>query len=178
MPISPGIRPLATPLYLSPGSIRPPPAGAPRIPPKPSSAPPPRIVTNIGLNEQPIAAASTPVDPAQELADALSSALQGGSGHNVGAVAGQATSRLHHHAHRDDPLQFRRTIIPICMTLGAILIGAGVLLLFSGEDNALPELFPIWAPILFFALAGLCLVIGAANVVSVRHALKKTRASV
>jgi len=144
--------------------------------PKSSSAPPPRLVKNIGPNEQPVASPNAPTDPAQELADALSSLLHGPSGHNVGATFGQTASRLRPRASRDDPLQFRRTIIPICLTAAVILIGAALLVLFSGEDNALPELFPRWTPILLFALAGLCLVIGTANALSVRYALKKMRA--
>ncbi len=64
----------------------------------------------------------------------------------------------------------RRTIIPILLTGGVILAGAGVLLLFGGEDNALSDLFPGWVPIMFCVLAFVCLGLGVLNMLAVKNA--------
>ncbi len=72
--------------------------------------------------------------------------------------------------HTADPLHLRRTTIPILLTLGVILAGAAAILLFGGEDNALPDLFPGWVPIMFCVLASICLGLAVLNMLSVRNA--------
>ena len=69
---------------------------------------------------------------------------------------------------RDDPLFIRKTLIPILLTLGIVLAGAGALLLSGGQDNALPELFPRWMPIALFVLAAIFLILAGLNMMSIR----------
>jgi hypothetical protein len=180
--VPPGIRALDAPLFSSRESIRPPPPGTPRLPPKPSSAPPPRLrpaapsgpANNIGPDSEATTLASRPTDSdvsaAQEIAEALSGAQR--SGDVAGAAAEPSTIRSRLEAHRGDPLFFRRTIIPILLTSGVILAGAGLLLTLGGEDNALSDLFPRWTPILFFLLSLLCFGFGALNMLAVMNAGK------
>jgi len=68
----------------------------------------------------------------------------------------------------DDPLFLRKTLIPILLTLTLILAGFGALLIFSGPDNALPDLFPAWMPLALFILAALFLILATINILSLR----------
>jgi hypothetical protein len=70
----------------------------------------------------------------------------------------------------DDPLFFRKTFIPILLTFGIILLGWGTLLLTSGQDNALADLFPGWTPYAMFGSALVFLGLGAFNILSIKNA--------
>ena len=67
-----------------------------------------------------------------------------------------------------DPLFFRRTIIPILLTFGIILLGWGALLLTSGQNNALADLFPSWTPYAMFATALVFFALAAFNILSMK----------
>ncbi|HEX4053082.1 MAG TPA: hypothetical protein VHX86_02345 [Tepidisphaeraceae bacterium] len=116
------------------------------------------------------------ISATQEIADALSNVpwTDGDDAQrNADAIPASAAanvSKAHSRTGRGDPLFFRRTIIPILLTCGAILAGAGALLLFGGEDNALSDLFPTWTPFVFFVLAFIFLGFGALNVLAVKNA--------
>lgn len=187
-PAFPAIQPLEAPLIPVPGSIRPPPPGAPRLSPKPSAAPPPRLrpvapmgaPNNIGPLSDAISQAPSLTDAevsaTQEIADALSNSQRTGgdviqgSADSIPAGAAAPMAKTHSRASCNDPLFIRRTIIPILLTCGVILAGSGVLLLFGGEDNALSDLFPAWTPFMFFLLAFIFLGFGALNVLAVKNA--------
>jgi hypothetical protein len=184
--IPPGTRVFDAPLIPMPlpKSIRPPASGLPHLMPKPSSVPPPRLrpvsppesSNNIGPGSlsQPAPQSDTEISATQEIAEALSSApwTEGGQ---AGASANAARSNtgapmVRAHGSNADPLAFRRTIIPILLTGGVILAGAGALLMFGGEDNALSDLFPGWVPIMFCVLASVCLGFGILNMLAVKNA--------
>jgi hypothetical protein len=84
---------------------------------------------------------------------------------------------LHHfHAPREhDPLFVRRMIIPILLTLGLLLCGAGTYLCVAGADDALSDLLPPWAPMAFIALGAMSLALGILNMLWVRQALTRPR---
>jgi hypothetical protein len=69
----------------------------------------------------------------------------------------------------NNPLRFRRTVIPILLTLAAILIGWGILLITSGQNNALADLFPNWTPLALFGFALVFLALGLLNMLSIRN---------
>jgi hypothetical protein len=69
-----------------------------------------------------------------------------------------------------DPLFFRKTAIPVLMTFGVILLFWGFLLITSGEDNALPILFPYWTPFALFAFGALFLILAIINILSLKSA--------
>ena len=163
-------------------SIRPPSAGLPHLTLKPSSAPPPRLrpaappdaPNNIGpgASSKPILT-EVEISATQEIAEALTSAHRSEAAHVVPRTTQPAPSSAHAPAARAqpgartaDPLFVRRTIIPILLTGGVILAGAGALLLFDGEDNA----FPGWVPIMFCVLASICLGFALLNMLSVKNA--------
>lgn len=193
-PDSPGSQSLpdrevpVTPLSPMPvlNSIRPPSAGLPHLTLKPSSAPPPRLrpaappdaPNNIGpgASSKPILT-EVEISATQEIAEALTSAHRSEAAHVVPRTTQPAPSSAHAPAARAqpgartaDPLFVRRTIIPILLTGGVILAGAGALLLFDGEDNALADLFPGWVPIMFCVLASICLGFALLNMLSVKNA--------
>ncbi|HEY1922946.1 MAG TPA: hypothetical protein VGG44_09380 [Tepidisphaeraceae bacterium] len=180
----------APPMPLSPmpvlNSIRPPSAGLPGLTPKPSSVPPPRLrpaappdsPNNIGpgsgaqgvLTEAEISAT-------QEIAEAISNAQRieparavPNPARSTPTSARAPISRPRPGVRMADPLFIRRTTIPILLTLGVILAGAAALLLFGGEDNALPDLFPGWVPIVFCVLAAICAGVALLNMLSVKTA--------
>jgi len=181
------IRVFDAPLVAAPGpkSIRPPTSTLPSLMPKPSSAPPPRLrpaapesSNNIGPGalSQPLLS-DAEISATQEIAEALSSAPWNQAAHAAGnnlkpapSAAGAPTARARHQASGSDPLIVRRTIIPILLTGGAILAGAGALLMFGGEDNALSDLFPSWVPMMFCVLAAICLGFGVLNMLAVKNA--------
>lgn len=147
---------------ISPG--RPPPPGTIALTPKPSIAPAPVIRPAMPApgNIGPSSRSSESSLAAQELANAVSRGRwqEEYLPQKRGAPAG-------------DPLHVRRTLIPILLTIGIILAAAGVLLLVDSQDNALADLFPQWAPIAMLVLAGLSLALGALNILSVKHALRR-----
>jgi hypothetical protein len=167
-------------------SVRPPSVGLPHLTPKASSAPVPRLrpvappesANNIGpgaILSSALSAAE--ISATQEIAEALSTAqwsesrpASGKATQAAPSVAGAPMGRMHVRKSGVDPLRMRRTIIPILLTGGVILAGAGVLLLFGGEDNALSDLFPGWVPIMFCVLASVCLVLGVLNMLAVKNA--------
>jgi hypothetical protein len=180
----------APPMPLSPmpvlNALRPPAAGLPRLTPKPSSAPPPRLrpaappeaPNNIGPGSpSQTLLTESEISATQEIAEALTTAHRTPSapvvprtGQPVPSSDRAQISRPHSKVATADPLYLRRTTIPILLTLGVILAGAGVLLLFGGENNALPDLFPSWVPIVFCVLASICLGLAVLNMLSVKNA--------
>ena len=67
-------------------------------------------------------------------------------------------------------IEFRRTIIPILLTCGGLMIGFGSLKYVMGEDSPLSEL-PVWLPVLLFVTGALLLGLAVANMLSVKHQL-------
>jgi hypothetical protein len=182
----PLIRAVDVPLYAVPGtkSIRPPTYGSPQLSPKQSSAPAPRLrpvaplesAEGAGMVSQPLLS-DAEISATQEIAEAVSSAHWSGSDRaydhsaNIsGPLAGVLPIGPRSRATGADSQSFRRTVIPILLTSGVILAGAGALLRFGGEDNALSDLFPDWVPIVFGVLALVCFVIAALNMAAVRNA--------
>jgi len=76
-----------------------------------------------------------------------------------------------------DPLFLRRTLIPILLTAGLILAAFGVYLHLAGHDDALGDLLPSWAPMVFTGLGVLFMGVGILNALWVRQALASCRAS-
>jgi hypothetical protein len=102
----------------------------------------------------------------QQLIDALASAQQSSA---LQAVQQQTQRKLQ--KNQPDPLAFRRTIIPVLFTIAFILLCAAGYLLFSGEDNALVDVFPGWTPFVLLAAAAVSAGAGAINVHSVKRAM-------
>ncbi len=69
----------------------------------------------------------------------------------------------------DDPLFFRRTIIPILLTFGVVLLGWGMLLLTSGQSNAMADLFPAWTPFALLGAALVFLALAIFNILSIKR---------
>jgi hypothetical protein len=166
-------------------ALRPPAAGLPRLTPKPSSVPAPRLrpaappdsSNNIGPGSSRPVLSEAEISATQEIADALTTAhltqnapVVPRTTQPVPSSARAPMARTRPGAHAADPLHLRRTTIPILLTLGVILAGAAAILLFGGEDNALPDLFPGWVPIMFCVLALICLGLAVLNMLSVRNA--------
>jgi hypothetical protein len=147
--------------------------------PKPSAAPAPRLRPGAPAGAPPVAGTGgSHLSAADEIAGMLSpgraqEAADAQAGFDASMLepsapqsqsAPKPTSRFH------DPLFFRRTIIPILLTLGAILFGWAVLLLTTDQNNALADLFPAWTP---FAMLGAGLVFFALaffNILSIKNA--------
>jgi hypothetical protein len=70
----------------------------------------------------------------------------------------------------DDPLFFRKTIIPILLTFGVIFLGWGTLLLTSDQSNALADLFPGWTPFALLGAALVFLALAVFNILSIKNA--------
>ncbi|MGD0461959.1 MAG: hypothetical protein ABSB74_05685 [Tepidisphaeraceae bacterium] len=184
----PAIRALDAPLFAVPGtkSVRPGAPGAGRLTPKPSAAPPPRprpaappeSPNNIGPGalSQPPLLSDAEISATQEIADAMSNGqpleepeVIGNNPETAPSAPGAPMAQAHLHTSSADTLSVRRTIIPILLTGGVILAGAGALLLFGGEDNALSDLFPSWVPIMFYLLASIFLGFGVLNMLAVKN---------
>jgi hypothetical protein len=187
--LPPAIQAPEAPPNAAPGprSLRPPVSGAPRLTPKPSAAPPPRrrsaappqSPNNIGLAapSQPSLRRDVEFSATNEIADALSKGQSGqepevidNSSEAVPPAPAAKRFQTQPLAGSADPLSVRRTIIPILLTGGVILAGAGALLMFGGEDNALSDLFPSWVPILFYLLASVFLGFAVLNMFAVKNA--------
>jgi hypothetical protein len=161
-------------------SIRPPPVDAPRPPPKPSSAPAPRLRPNapftaaVDVENIPHA----PLSPADDLADTVSR----GTLSQVAAVDAFDSASLADAARRaplrrnlppaHDPLFFRKAAIPVLLTFTVLPAAAAILIATSGEDNALPDLFPTWAPLALLAISAICLAMAALNMLAMKNAIK------
>ncbi len=144
--------------------FRPPAPDATAMKPKPSAAPPPR------LRPTTPSAAGRESAESGDAADEIAQMFSGGEASLIssGFGGGAATAPGNKARQRDDPLFIRRTLIPILLTFGVILAGGGVLLLCSGQDNALADLFPGWTPIALFVLAAIFLILGGLNMLSMR----------
>jgi hypothetical protein len=69
----------------------------------------------------------------------------------------------------DDPLFFRKTIIPILLTFGVILLCWGILLLTCDQSNALADLFPGWTPFAMLGAALVFLALAIFNILSIKR---------
>jgi hypothetical protein len=67
-------------------------------------------------------------------------------------------------------IEFRRTIIPILLTCGTLMIVFGSLKYTMGQDSALAEL-PGWLPIVLFTTGAVLLSLAVVNMLSVKHQL-------
>jgi hypothetical protein len=67
-------------------------------------------------------------------------------------------------------IEFRRTIIPILLTCGTLVIIFGSLKYTLGQDSALAEL-PAWLPIVLFITGAVLLALAVVNMLSVKHQL-------
>jgi len=155
-------------------SIRPPALNAPRPPPKASSAPAPRP----SAPSRPEFSPPTP-HASVSSADDLASALSHGTSNQAALVnapdsasladaVSHAPSRLTRPAGHD-PFFFRKASIPILLTFAVVPFCGAVLLTTSGEDNALPDLFPPWAPLALLAISAVCLALAALNMLAMRN---------
>jgi hypothetical protein len=71
-------------------------------------------------------------------------------------------------------VEFRRTIIPILLTCGVLMIAFGLLKPLLGQDSPLADL-PGWLPIVLFAAGALLLGLAVLNMLSVRQQLADMR---
>jgi hypothetical protein len=178
--------------------VRPPGPGEPAPPPRPSSAPAPalhRPAIPTAAPAPPKPAAPTPGHPARssapgvaptasnrgDLADAISrTAWDAARAEDASVIAPAppvSALGLQHVApsRQADPLAARRTLIPILLTAGALLIGIGTYLHIFKADDAVADLLAPWAPLVFIALGVLSAALGIVNVFSVRNALAGRR---
>lgn len=167
-PVTPQM-PLEAPLIAVPDRQFRPPSPDAGLTPKPSSAPAPRMrptAPKVATAEE-LRTAQTAAEGPASAADEIANMFAGGQAAYVSPASIGGTSTAHGPG---DPLFLRKAMIPILLVLGVILAGAGALLIFSGEDNALPDLFPGWMPIALFVVAGLFVILAAINVWSLRNA--------
>jgi hypothetical protein len=163
--------PLEVPLIAVPDRYFRPPSPDAGLTPKPSSAPAPRMrPTAPSKAPGDLPTQSTPQAPATP-ADEIASVFAGGQAAFVtpASIAGSAAPHRTAGSAADDPHFIRKTVIPILLTLGLILAGAGALLIFSGEDNALPDLFPSWMPMALLIVAALFIILALVNIWSLRN---------
>ena len=150
--------------------------------PKPSAAPAPRLRANApnpALNEaRPAAFSSRSASPPLSEADEIAGMLAPGRAReadlqapfNPATMASQFPGPRKPVSGQRDPWFFRRTIIPILLTFGVILWVWGILLVTSGQNNALADLFPSWTPFVLFGMAAVFFVLGIANIMSLKNA--------
>jgi hypothetical protein len=67
----------------------------------------------------------------------------------------------------------RRTLIPILLTCGVLMPAVGSLKWLRGPESAFAT-WPIWAPLLLVACGVLLLLLAIANMVQVRHMMRRT----
>ena len=67
-------------------------------------------------------------------------------------------------------LEYRRTLIPILLTTGTLLLIFGVLKFLAGPDSQLANL-PGWAPLVLLGVGAFLLVLAAINMLSVKQEL-------
>ncbi|HSV13678.1 MAG TPA: hypothetical protein VLI90_05425 [Tepidisphaeraceae bacterium] len=67
-------------------------------------------------------------------------------------------------------IEFRRTIIPILLTCGTLVILFGSLKYTLGPDSALAEL-PSWLPVVLFITGAVLIALAVVNMLSVKHQL-------
>ncbi len=157
--------PLEAPLIPVPDkNFRPPPPSA-GLTPKPSSAPAPRMRPSAPRTSPEDLRAQSPAEPPATAADEIAGMYAGGQAAFVSPAPHPAS---HHTPLHDDPLFLRKTLIPILLTLTVILAGFGALLILTGPDNALPDLFPTWMPLALFVLAIMFLILAAINIWSIK----------
>jgi hypothetical protein len=163
--------PLEAPLIAVPDRHFRPPSPDAGLTPKPSSAPAPRMRPSAPRVAPEEIAPQPGAEAPATAADEIASMYAGGQAAFVtpASVAAAAASQRSADSPSDDPLFIRKTLIPILLTLGLILAGAGALLIFSGEDNALPDLFPSWTPMALLIVAALFVILGLVNMWAMRH---------
>jgi hypothetical protein len=153
--------------------------------PKPSAAPAPRLRPNApDIAPAEISRAADPSRPGDQplsAADEIAGMFRPGRPAEAGdsqasfdpAMLDPAVPPIHPMMKRasgfDDPLFFRRTIIPILLTFGVILLGWGMLLLMSGQSNALADLFPGWTPFALLGAALVFLALAIFNILSIKR---------
>jgi hypothetical protein len=184
-PLEAQLKPLEAPLIplINYKSFRPPPPGATTLTPKPSAAPAPRLRPSAPRETAPLQdgthVGETPLSAADEIAGMFSSGpvseaadVQASfdSRQMLSAAASPAAAmRPKVSAGINDPFFFRKTTIPIHLTLGVVLAGWGILLITCGQDNALADLFPGWTPMVLFGFAAVFLILGAFNILSMKN---------
>ena len=72
---------------------------------------------------------------------------------------------------RQKSINFRRTLIPILLTSGVLMLAFGMLKFVIGPDSSLSDL-PTWISAVLFLLAAILLGFAALNMVSVKKALE------
>jgi hypothetical protein len=158
--------PLEAPLIAVPDRQFRPPSPDAGLTQKPSSAPAPRMRPTAPKAAEELRAGPAAAEAPASAADEIASMYAGGQAAYVSpaSIGGTSAAQV-----PGDPMFLRKAMIPILLALGVILAGAGALLIFSGEDNALPDLFPGWMPIALFAVAGLFVILATINVWSLRN---------
>ena len=71
---------------------------------------------------------------------------------------------------RRKSLEYRRTIIPVLLTSGTLMLVFGILKFFAGPDSMLQSV-PTWIPIALLLAGALLLALAGVNMVSVRAQL-------
>ena len=85
----------------------------------------------------------------------------------------QPAARVGHSA-MYQTIEFRRTIIPILLTCGTLMLAFGSLKYTLGQDSALAEL-PGWLPIVLFTTGTVLITLAVMNMLSVKHQLADMR---
>jgi hypothetical protein len=163
-------------------SFRPPAPGTQPLKSVPSSAPAPKLRPNApsgGASEAGSEAiaprpSDRPLSAADEIAGMFTPSRAAGAAEATASFDASTLGARHSIARKraapaNDPWFFRRTIVPILLTLGAVFAAWGLLLLTCGRDNALADLFPAWTPIVFFVCAIIFFALGVANALSLKN---------
>jgi hypothetical protein len=121
--------------------------------------------------------AMPPPSAAQELANALAqTSWETGDANadDLSVLAPEAPkSMLGRTAKRSerDPLYARRTMIPILLTMGLILISAAAWIMIAGPESAIGDFVPHWGPVVLCGLGAITEILGVLNMVSVKNAI-------
>jgi len=181
------LKPVEAPLIplINYQSFRPPAPGASTLTPKSSAAPAPRLRPTAPREAAMSPGISVPEGPPLSTADEIAGMFSSSAVREAADVQASFDSRQVLSANVSpaalasrtkvakgfaDPLFFRKTTIPILLTLGVVLAGWGILLVTSGQDNALADLFPAWTPTALFSFAAIFLLLASFNILSVKNA--------
>jgi len=162
--------------------IRPPMPGEFALKSIPSSAPAPRLRPSApreaAIIQEQAAPNAAPLSAADEIAGMFSpnrspesaDAQASFDSRSLSASAPIGFSQKNKSGGVSDPFFFRRTIIPILLTIGIIMAGWATLLITCGQNNALADLFPGWTPIALLIFALIFLALAAFNILSIKNA--------
>jgi hypothetical protein len=150
-------------------------------PATPAAPPPPKPVVTSGARQRPsvpgraATPAPGPVAPI-EVKEIEHDELQGphveSSSVKPQAPRGRSAPRPTSAAAAKRSVEHKRTMIPILLTIGVILMGLGVLRFVSGSDSPF-SLLPVWFVAVLIAMGLASLGLAALNMSIVKHALEE-----